>query len=80
MYINLLTLIRKIVHNEKILSERQFLLGELIEIAKEKVKKFDEKLNQILSQQEKQGKNQQPGQLLEGHRPEGIVYLEDVML
>ena len=37
MYINLLTLIRKVIPDAKIITERQFLIDEIIEMAKTKI-------------------------------------------
>ena len=50
-YINLLTLIRKVIPNDKIISEKQFLIDEIVEIAKDKVVIFDKKLSNFLKAQ-----------------------------
>ena len=47
-YINLLTLVRKVIPNDKIVSERQFLIDEIIEMAKIKVMSFNKKLNKFM--------------------------------
>ena len=47
-YINLLTLIRRVIPNEKIITEQQFLIDEVIEIAKDKVVLFQKKLKHFL--------------------------------
>ena len=47
-YINLLTLVRKVIPNDKIISERQFLIDEIIEMAKIKVMSFNKKLNKFM--------------------------------
>ena len=39
-YMNLLTVIRKIIPNDKIVTEKQFLIDEIIEMAKDKVVLF----------------------------------------
>jgi len=43
-FISFLTLVRKVIPNDKIISERQFLIDEIIELAKEKVVVFEKKL------------------------------------
>jgi len=43
-YINLLTLIRKVMPNPVMITEKQFLISELLEMAKEKVFHFNDKL------------------------------------
>ena len=43
-FINFLTLVRKVIPNDKIVSERQFLIDEIVELAKEKVVLFEKKL------------------------------------
>lgn len=48
-FMNLLTLIRKVIANEKIITERSFLIGEIIEIAKDKASKFDVKLKNLVN-------------------------------
>ena len=47
-YINLLTLVRKVIPNDKIITEQQFLIDEVIEIAKDKVVLFQKKLKHFL--------------------------------
>ena len=51
-YINLLTLIRRVIANPKIISERSFLIGEIIEISKDKVSIFDSKLKNLVDVQQ----------------------------
>jgi len=48
MYINLLTLIRKVIPDAKIITERQFLIDEIIEMAKTKIQTFNMKLSKIM--------------------------------
>jgi len=48
-YINLLRLVRKVIPNEKIITQKQFLIDEIVEIAKDKVKAFDNKLHAFIS-------------------------------
>ena len=43
-YINFLTLIRKVIPNQQLISEKQFLIDELVEMSKEKVSIFDGKI------------------------------------
>lgn len=43
-YMNLMTLIRKVIPNDKIIKERHILIDDIIELAKDKVKSFDNKL------------------------------------
>jgi hypothetical protein len=45
----MLTLIRKVLPDNKIITEKQFMINELIEMAKEKVILFDKKLNNYLN-------------------------------
>lgn len=47
-YINLLTLVRKVIPNDKIITEKQFLIDEVIEMAKDKVVLFQKKLKYFL--------------------------------
>ena len=39
---------RKVIPNDKIISERQFLIDEIIEMAKIKVMSFNKKLNKFM--------------------------------
>ena len=71
-YINLLTLIRKVIPNDKIISEKQFLIDEIVEIAKDKVVIFDKKLSNFL-------KAQQPSQILASDSLQ-IQHFEETML
>ena len=48
MYINLLTLIRKVIPDAKIITEKQFLIDEIIEMAKTKIQTFNMKLSKIM--------------------------------
>jgi len=48
MYINLLTLIRKVIPDAKIITEKQFLIDEIIEMAKTKIQAFNMKLSKIM--------------------------------
>jgi len=49
MYINLLTLIRKVIPDAKIITEKQFLIDEIIEMAKSKIQIFNDKLAKIMN-------------------------------
>ena len=51
-FINLLTLVRKVIPDAKIITEKQFLIDEIIEIAKDKVVNFNRKLNAFIKQQQ----------------------------
>ena len=55
MYINLLTLIRKVIPDPKIITERQFLIDEIIEMAKNKIQTFNNKLSKIMNSQADEG-------------------------
>ena len=52
MYINLNTLIRRVISYKNIIGERQFIVDELINIAKKRVHIFTSKLNNILNPNE----------------------------
>ena len=77
-FINLLTLIRKVIPNEKIISERSFLIGEIIEIAKDKANGFDEKLNNLIKIQKSQGEKKD--QIVDQDADVSIMHMEDTML
>ena len=77
-FINLLTLIRKVIPNEKIISERSFLIGEIIEIAKDKANSFDEKLNNLIKIQKSQGEKKD--QIVDQDADVSIMHMEDTML
>jgi len=77
-FINLLSLIRKVIPNEKIISERSFLIGEIIEIAKDKANSFDEKLNNLIKLQKSQGEKKD--QIVDQDADVSIMHMEDTML
>ena len=77
-YISLLTLIRKVISNEKIISERSFLIEEIIEIAKDKANRFDKKLNNLIEIQKSQGKKQD--RIVDQDVDVSIIHMEDTML
>jgi len=72
-YMNLLTVIRKIIPNDKIVTEKQFLIDEIIEMAKDKVVLFQKKLKHFLGQAGQAMANQES-------QAHVIMHLEDTML
>jgi hypothetical protein len=60
-YINFLTLVRKVLPNQSIITQKQFLIDEIIEMAKEKVISFDLKLHSFVKAQEVQRKQLMKG-------------------
>jgi len=72
-YMNLLTVIRKIIPNDKIVTEKQFLIDEIIEMAKDKVVLFQKKLKHFLGQAGQAMANQDS-------QTHVIMHFEDTML
>ena len=71
-FINFLTLVRKVIPNDKIITEKQFLIDEILDMAKDKVVLFDKKINAFLKAQ--------TGNKIAQGKTLTIAHLEDQML
>lgn len=50
-YIFMLALMRKVLPDNKIITQKQFMIDEIVEMAKDKVQLFDRKINTFLRSQ-----------------------------
>lgn len=71
-YINFLSLVRKVIPNDKIITEKQFLIDEILDMAKDKVVLFDKKISAFLKAQ--------TGSQIAQAKHLTIAHLEDQML